>query len=118
MATHRIAVIPGDGIGKEVMPEGIRVLEAVGRKFELSFRWDHFPWSCEYYLAEEDDARGRAGADPEPRRDLPRGRWLPGRSRPRLPLGSADSHPAHLPAVRERSAGTPHAGCPLSAGGP
>jgi len=34
------------------MPEGIRVLEAVGRKFELSFRWDHFPWSCEYYLAE------------------------------------------------------------------
>ena len=52
MATHRIAVIPGDGIGKEVMPEGIRVLEAVGRKFELSFRWDRFPWSCEYYLAE------------------------------------------------------------------
>src|SRR5664279_5596216 len=52
MATHRIAVIPGDGIGKEVMPEGIRVLEAVGRKFELSFRWDHFPWSCEQYLAE------------------------------------------------------------------
>jgi len=52
MATHRIAIIPGDGIGKEVMPEGIRVLEAVGRKFELSFRWDRFPWSCEYYLAE------------------------------------------------------------------
>ncbi len=52
MATHQIAVIPGDGIGKEVMPEGIRVLEAVGRKFELSFRWDRFPWSCEYYLAE------------------------------------------------------------------
>jgi len=52
MATHRIAVIPGDGIGKEVMPEGIRVLEAVGRKFELSFRWDRFPWSCEYYVAE------------------------------------------------------------------
>jgi tartrate dehydrogenase/decarboxylase / D-malate dehydrogenase len=52
MATHQIAVIPGDGIGKEVMPEGIRVLEAVGRKFELSFRWDRFPCSCEYYLAE------------------------------------------------------------------
>lgn len=52
MATHRIAVIPGDGIGKEVMPEGIRVLEAVGRKFELSFRWDHFSWSCEHYLVE------------------------------------------------------------------
>jgi tartrate dehydrogenase/decarboxylase/D-malate dehydrogenase len=52
MATYRIAVISGDGIGKEVMPEGIRVLEAVGRKFELSFCWDRFPWSCEYYLAE------------------------------------------------------------------
>jgi tartrate dehydrogenase/decarboxylase / D-malate dehydrogenase len=52
MATHRIAVIPGDGIGKEVVPEGIRVLDAVGRKFDLSFCWDHFPWSCEYYVAE------------------------------------------------------------------
>jgi tartrate dehydrogenase/decarboxylase / D-malate dehydrogenase len=52
MTTHRIAVIPGDGIGKEVVPEGIRVLDAVGRKFGLSFQWDHFPWSCEYYVAE------------------------------------------------------------------
>ena len=49
---HRIAVIPGDGIGKEVVPEGIRVLEAAGRRFGLEFEWDHFPWSCEYYLAE------------------------------------------------------------------
>ena len=31
MSTHRIAVIPGDGIGKEVMPEGIRVLEVAAR---------------------------------------------------------------------------------------
>ncbi|MCX5802713.1 MAG: isocitrate/isopropylmalate family dehydrogenase, partial [Proteobacteria bacterium] len=30
---HRIAVIPGDGIGKEVVPEGIRVIEAVGKRF-------------------------------------------------------------------------------------
>ena len=52
MATHRIAVIPGDGIGKEVVPEGIRVLDAAGRKFNLSFHWDHFPWSCETYVAE------------------------------------------------------------------
>ena len=48
MATYRIAVIPGDGIGKEVVPEGLRVLEAVGRKFDISFTWDEFPWSCEY----------------------------------------------------------------------
>lgn len=52
MKMFRIAVIPGDGIGKEVVPEGIRVLEAAGRKFGLGFQWDPFPWSCEYFLAE------------------------------------------------------------------
>jgi tartrate dehydrogenase/decarboxylase/D-malate dehydrogenase len=46
---YRIAVIPGDGIGKEVVPEGLRVLEAAGKKFGITFEWDHFPWSCEYY---------------------------------------------------------------------
>ena len=45
----RIAVIPGDGIGTEVVPEGIRVLEAAGKKFGLSFQWDHFDWSCERF---------------------------------------------------------------------
>src|SRR6266850_1930129 len=49
MKKHRIAVIPGDGIGNEVVPEGIRVLEAAGRKFGVEFQWDRFPWSCEYY---------------------------------------------------------------------
>ncbi|MGH6941566.1 tartrate dehydrogenase [Hypericibacter sp.] len=48
-ARHRIAVIPGDGIGKEVVPEGIRVLDAAGRRFGIEFRWDHFDWSCETY---------------------------------------------------------------------
>jgi tartrate dehydrogenase/decarboxylase / D-malate dehydrogenase len=47
---YRIAVIPGDGIGKEVVPEGIRVLEAVGQTFGIEFKWDEFPWSCEYRL--------------------------------------------------------------------
>src|SRR5438093_11240022 len=46
---HRIAVIPGDGIGKEVVPEGIRVLEAAGRRFGLEFEWTIFDWSCEAY---------------------------------------------------------------------
>jgi tartrate dehydrogenase/decarboxylase/D-malate dehydrogenase len=46
---HRIAVIPGDGIGKEVVPEGIRVLDAAGRRFGIEFQWDHFDWSCETY---------------------------------------------------------------------
>lgn len=49
MAKYKIATIPGDGIGKEVMPEGIRVLEATGTKFNIEFQWDMFPWSCEHY---------------------------------------------------------------------
>jgi tartrate dehydrogenase/decarboxylase/D-malate dehydrogenase len=47
--THRVAVIAGDGIGKEVLPEGQRVLEAAGRKFGFALSWDEKPWSCDYY---------------------------------------------------------------------
>ncbi|WP_243383796.1 tartrate dehydrogenase [Geothrix alkalitolerans] len=50
MRDLKIAVIPGDGIGKEVVPEGIRVLEAAAAKHGLRFQWDQFPWSCEYFL--------------------------------------------------------------------
>jgi tartrate dehydrogenase/decarboxylase / D-malate dehydrogenase len=46
---YRIAVIPGDGIGKEVVPEGLRALEAAARRFGLQFEWDELPWSCDYY---------------------------------------------------------------------
>ncbi len=49
MKSYKIAVIPGDGIGKEVVPEGLRVLEAAGAKYGLKLSWDSFPWSCEYY---------------------------------------------------------------------
>lgn len=49
MQKHRIAVIPGDGIGHEVVPEGIRVLDAAGARFGLAFGWDEFPWSCAYW---------------------------------------------------------------------
>ncbi|MCY3813809.1 MAG: tartrate dehydrogenase [Gammaproteobacteria bacterium] len=48
-AGYRIAVIPGDGIGKETVPEGIRVLDAVGARFGIDFQWDHLDWSCERY---------------------------------------------------------------------
>ncbi len=48
---HRIAVIAGDGIGAEVVPEGIRVLEAAGRRFGISFDWQNFDWSCARYEA-------------------------------------------------------------------
>src|SRR5260370_28366325 len=46
----RIAVIEGDGIGKEVVPEGLRVLEATAAKFNIDIRFDHFDFaSCDYY---------------------------------------------------------------------
>ena len=51
MPEYRIAVIPGDGIGKEVVPEGIRVLDAVADRHGLAFGWEHFDWSCETYGA-------------------------------------------------------------------
>lgn len=41
----RIAVIPGDGIGKEVMPEGVRVMEAAATKFGIDLQFDHFDFS-------------------------------------------------------------------------
>ena len=50
MPHHRIAVIAGDGIGKEVVPEGLRCLDAVARKYNIAFQWDEFDWSCDYYL--------------------------------------------------------------------
>lgn len=51
MNTQKIAVIAGDGIGKEVVPEGLRVLQAVATRFGLAFQWDQFEWSsCDYYL--------------------------------------------------------------------
>jgi tartrate dehydrogenase/decarboxylase/D-malate dehydrogenase len=46
---YRIAVIPGDGIGREVVPEGIRVLEAAAKRFGFQLEWQHFDWSCETY---------------------------------------------------------------------
>jgi tartrate dehydrogenase/decarboxylase/D-malate dehydrogenase len=42
-------VIAGDGIGQEVVPEGIRVLDEAGRRFGIKFNWDERPWGCEYY---------------------------------------------------------------------
>ncbi len=51
MAKYRIAVIPGDGIGKEVVPAGIEVLERVAGRFGLEFNYDEFDWSCERFKA-------------------------------------------------------------------
>ena len=48
--TYKIAVIPGDGIGREVMPEGLRVLDAVTARFGIRFQFEQIDWaSCDYY---------------------------------------------------------------------
>jgi len=50
--TFDIAVIPGDGIGKEVIPEGLRVLEAAAERFELGLKYTHHGFSCAEYYSE------------------------------------------------------------------
>jgi tartrate dehydrogenase/decarboxylase / D-malate dehydrogenase len=66
MSAKRIAVIAGDGIGKEVMPEGIRVLEAAAGKFGIDLAFDHFDFSNWDYFAKHgkmlpDDWKDRIG---------------------------------------------------------
>ena len=49
-STHRIATIAGDGIGKEVLPEGLRVLDAAARRFGIALQLQDFDFaSCDYY---------------------------------------------------------------------
>jgi tartrate dehydrogenase/decarboxylase/D-malate dehydrogenase len=47
---HKIAVIAGDGIGKEVMPEGLRVMDTIARLHGISFEWDVLDWSSDHYV--------------------------------------------------------------------
>ena len=49
MSGHRIAVIAGDGIGTEVMPEGIGVVEAAARRFDIALDFTGFDWNCSTY---------------------------------------------------------------------
>ncbi len=48
--SYQIVVLPGDGIGKDVMPEGLRVLNEVAGKYDLSFDFDQYECGGEYYL--------------------------------------------------------------------
>lgn len=50
MTDHRIALIPGDGIGVDVIEAGWSVLEAAARRFGFGLRGDTFPWSCDHHL--------------------------------------------------------------------
>ena len=45
-----IALIPGDGIGREVVPEGVRVLETLAARYGFEVKFDAFPYGCQYYL--------------------------------------------------------------------
>ena len=68
MTKHTIAVVPGDGIGREVVPEGMRVLEKAGARFGIAFDWDEKDWSCERYattgrMMPEDGLEGIAKHD-------------------------------------------------------
>ncbi|MEP7240448.1 MAG: tartrate dehydrogenase [Devosia sp.] len=49
MAGTTIAVIEGDGIGKEVVPQGIAVVEAAAKVFGIDIQWDRFDWGCDYH---------------------------------------------------------------------
>ncbi|WP_308197872.1 tartrate dehydrogenase [Saccharopolyspora soli] len=49
MLQYELAVLPGDGIGNEVMPEALRVLEVVSAKYGVRFSYRHFDWSCQTY---------------------------------------------------------------------
>ena len=46
---YRVALIPGDGIGREVLSEGVKVMEAAARRFDFEFNWSEFDWSCERF---------------------------------------------------------------------
>lgn len=69
MKTYKIAVIAGDGIGPEVIAEGVKVLEAVAAlDGGFQFQFTHFPWGCDYYkktgkMMPEDGMAQLAGFD-------------------------------------------------------
>src|SRR3954462_10665688 len=84
----KIAVIPGDGIGKEVIPEALKLLRTVAKKFNFSFDTTDYPFGAEHYLKTKitlpDSALkelaghdailfGAVGADPRDNAQIPQG---------------------------------------------
>ena len=93
---------PGDGIGKETTPEGLRVLDAAARRFGFDLELTHYDWSCETYkqtgrMMPEDGLDQLA----RQRQHLPGRRGLARRAGPRLALGPADPDPPRLRPVRQ-----------------
>jgi len=50
MTTYRVAVIPGDGIGREVVPAAIQVLDRAANRGGCALAWQHFPWGSEHFF--------------------------------------------------------------------
>ncbi|MGH9665804.1 MAG: tartrate dehydrogenase [Bryobacteraceae bacterium] len=50
MANFSIAVIPGDGVGQEVIPPALAVLERIGKKYDVTFTFDRYEWGSDYYF--------------------------------------------------------------------
>ena len=50
MKSYQIAIIAGDGIGKEVIPESIKVLEAIAAQCGFSFKFENYDYGCEYHI--------------------------------------------------------------------
>ena len=104
MKTYKIAAIPGDGIGTEVVSAGVEVLEALARRERsFAFHFDHFDWGGDYYLK-----HGRMM--PEDGREQIRDHDAilfgsaghPDISRSRDALGAAARHLSALRSIRQR----------------
>ena len=104
---YRIAVIAGDGIGKEVMPEGVRVLEAAAQEIRLRARLRPLRLELrQLRQARPDDAAGLEGARSAATTHLLRRRRLAGQgARSRLAVGFADQVPARVRPVRQPAPG-------------
>ena len=48
--TYNIALIPGDGIGKEVVPAAVKIIDTLSLQYGFEITYSEFPYSCEYYL--------------------------------------------------------------------
>ncbi|NCG41835.1 MAG: tartrate dehydrogenase, partial [Actinobacteria bacterium] len=50
MATHKMAIVKGDGIGVDVVNEGMKVLDALAPKYGITWAYTELPWSSDYYF--------------------------------------------------------------------
>jgi hypothetical protein len=121
---HAIALIPGDGIGREVVPAAVSVLEAAGHRFDFDLDWKEYDWSCDRVDAEPAelpadvaqvrleigervvDLVGHAGRSLRDRRASQASRAIPKKARPMAPSAS---EPSHTSCLRVRAATAPRA---------